>query len=136
MAPAVALAKQPAFYTTAAEKLALNGYDPVAYFTVGKPVKGTAAVAATYEGATWYFATEANKATFLAEPAKYVPQYGGYCAWAVSQGYTASADPNVWKIVDGKLYMNYSSAVGANWSKDIAGNITKANANWPKVLEK
>ena len=115
---------------------ALSGYDPVAYFTVGKPTKGAGSISASYEGATWYFASEANRATFQAGPAQYAPQYGGYCAWAVSQGYNASADPEAWKIVDGKLYVNYSQSVAANWAKDIPTNISKANANWPKVLEK
>jgi YHS domain-containing protein len=131
-----ASAKQPAFYTTTKEKLALSGYDPVAYFVAGKPVKGSGTIADSYEGATWYFASEANRATFQTDPAKYAPQYGGYCAWAVSQGYTASADPQAWKIVDGKLYVNYNHAVAADWAKNIPTNIKNANANWPKVLEK
>ena len=136
IATAPSLAKQPAFYTSTKEKLALSGYDPVAYFTVGKPTKGAGSISASYEGATWYFASEANRATFQAGPAQYAPQYGGYCAWAVSQGYTASADPEAWKIVDGKLYVNYSQSVAANWAKDIPTNNSKANANWPKVAEK
>ena len=135
-ATAPAMAKQPAFYTTTKEKLALSGYDPVAYFNVGKPTKGAGSIAASFEGATWYFASEANRAAFQADPAKYAPQYGGYCAWAVSQGYTASADPEAWKIVDGKLYVNYNQSVAANWAKDIPTNIKNGNANWPKVLEK
>ena len=75
-----------------------------------------------------------NARALIADPDRYAPQYGGYCAWAVSQGYTASADPKVWKIVDGRLYLNYNAEVGRTWEKDVPGNIAKANANWPKVL--
>jgi YHS domain-containing protein len=116
------------------DKLAVSGYDPVAYFTQGMPVKGQKALSAAHGGATWQFANEANKAAFLANPAKYMPQYGGYCAWAVSEGYTASADPKVWKIVGGKLYLNYNHAVGRNWEQNASANISRADGNWPKVL--
>ncbi len=118
----------------AADGLAIRGYDPVAYFTEGKPVKGTSAHATSWNGATWQFSSAGNLAKFEADPGKYAPQYGGYCAWAVSQGYTASIDPSAWKIVDGKLYLNYSSGVQSRWQKDIPGNISKANGNWPGVL--
>lgn len=136
IAPSIALAKVPAIYTQGKEQLALNGYDSVAYFRVGKPVKGDAQFKAKHNGVTWYFSSADNRDLFIGEPAKYAPQYGGYCAWAVSEGYTASADPNVWKIVDNKLYVNYNAAVGANWAKDTARNISRADKNWPKVLEK
>jgi YHS domain-containing protein len=133
---APALAKEPPVYTASKEKLALSGYDPVAYFVAGKPVKGSGTISTTYNGATWHFASEANRTTFAADPAKYAPQFGGYCSWAVSQGYTASGDPLAWKIVNGKLYVNYNQDVAATWSKDISTNISKGNANWPKVLDK
>ncbi|MEQ9332105.1 YHS domain-containing (seleno)protein [Thalassobaculum sp.] len=122
-------------YTGFLSSLAVNGYDPVAYFTDGGPVEGSPAFESTYRGATWRFASAANKATFDADPAAFAPQYGGYCAWAVSQGYTAKGDPANWRIVDGKLYLNYNAAVQQNWEKDVAGNITAADANWPKVLK-
>ena len=115
--------------------LAVSGYDPVAYFSEGKPVAGTSALEYDWNGATWRFSSAQNLAAFKARPEAYAPQYGGYCAWAVSQGYTAKSDPEAWRIVDGKLYLNYSKEIQERWARDIPGNITKADANWPKVLE-
>jgi YHS domain-containing protein len=117
-------------------KLAVGGYDAVAYFTDGQPVKGMKEFTHEWQGATWRFASAAHRDAFAAEPEAYAPQYGGYCAWAVSQGYTADADPEAWTVVDGKLYLNYNAKVKADWSQDMAGNIAKADANWPAVLEK
>lgn len=122
----------PAVYTATSEKLALSGSDPVAYFVGGAPAKGMAAITTQHQGVTWRFVSEANRAAFIAEPAKYAPQYGGYCAYAVSQGYTASADPTVWEIVDGKLYVNYNRSVGVNWSKQAKSFIRSGDANWAK----
>lgn len=122
-------------YTGFLSNLAVSGYDPVAYFTEGRPVAGSPKYESRYQGATWRFANEADKKAFDANPAKYAPQYGGYCAWAVSQGYTAKADPEAWKIVGGKLYLNYDAKVQKQWSQDIPGNIGKADSNWPKVLK-
>lgn len=116
--------------------VAIKGYDPVAYFTAAKPVAGDKAFATEWQGATWRFASAENLALFKAEPAKYAPQFGGYCAWAVSQGYTAGIDPDAWKIVDGKLYLNYSLDVQKKWEKDVPGFIAAGNTNWPKLLEK
>lgn len=135
LATTPAMARQPDYYTTTADHVALSGYDTVAYFTVGKPTKGDPAIKSSYNGATWYFSSQDNRKAFDANPEKFVPQFGGYCAYAVSQGHTASADPNAWKIVDGKLYVNYSPEVGRIWQKDIPGYISKAKANWPKVLD-
>ena len=89
-----------------------------------------------YQGAVWQFSSEANKAKFVANPAKYAPQYGGYCAWAVSQGYTASGDPKQWKIVGGKLYLNYDASVQKRWEKNIPGFIQAADKNWPGIRGK
>ncbi|MGD1853673.1 MAG: YHS domain-containing (seleno)protein [Leptolyngbyaceae cyanobacterium] len=114
--------------------LAIRGTDPVAYFTQGGPVAGSADFTHTWNNAVWQFATAENRDLFAANPEQYAPQYGGFCAWAVSQGYTASIDPNAWKIVDGKLYLNYSRGVQRRWERDIPGNISQANANWPGVL--
>jgi YHS domain-containing protein len=114
--------------------VAIDGYDPVAYFTLGKPVAGSRAHALEWNGATWRFATPEHLAAFRAEPERYAPQYGGYCSYAVANGYTAGIDPAAWKIVDGKLYLNYSRKVQATWSEDIPGNIARADANWPKLL--
>lgn len=134
--PGVAAAKTAPVYTGTFSNLALSGYDPVAYFTQGKPVKGSAQFTTSWNGADWQFASAADLAAFKANPAKYAPQYGGYCAWAVSQGYTASGDPEVWKVVGDKLYVNYNAEVGAKWSKNIPGFIAAANANWPKIVAK
>lgn len=113
--------------------VAIKGYDPVAYFTDGKPVEGSSDYQYEWMGAKWRFASKANLDAFAANPEKYAPQYGGYCAYAVSQGGTADIDPESWKIVDGKLYLNLSAKVKAIWEKDIPGYIAKADANWPKV---
>lgn len=134
LAAASALAKDPV-YTGTFSSLAVSGYDPVAYFTMGKPVEGKSDLEYEWNGAIWRFASRQNLDAFKAMPEDYAPQYGGYCAWAVSQGYTASANPEAWKIVDGKLYLNYSKDVQARWERDIPGNVAKANVNWPKILE-
>ena len=134
-APA-AFAAQPETYTSRLSDLAVGGYDPVAYFSVGAETKGDAQYTTEYKGAEWRFASAENLATFKADPEAYAPQYGGYCAWAVSQGYTAPGNPRNWRIVDGKLYLNYNDKVQADWEKDIPGFVAKANANWPGVLDK
>ena len=133
-APSAAIAAKAPVYTSVFSKVAVSGYDPVAYFTQGKPVQGSKQFTATHQGAEFRFANAKHLAAFKANPAKYAPQYGGYCAWAVSQGYTASADPSVFKVVGGKLYLNYNQDIGAKWAKDIPGHIASANKNWPKVL--
>lgn len=130
-----AFAKGPV-YTGTFSSLAVSGYDPVAYFTQGKPVEGNGDHEYEWNGATWRFSSAENLDSFKSDPKTFAPQYGGYCAWAVSQGYTASSDPQVWRVVDGKLYLNYSEDVGKTWVKDIPGFIAKADTNWPKVLEK
>ena len=127
-----ALALDPVFSTYLGG--AIRGYDPVAYHTEGKPVAGKRAHRVEWKGATWSFANAENKALFEGDPEKYAPRYGGYCAWAVSQGYTASIDPDAWSIVEGKLYLNYSLGVRDQWSQDIPGNVAKGDVNWPKLL--
>jgi len=112
---------------------AIGGTDPVGYFTEGRAVEGSKTFTMKWRGAAWRFASADNLAAFKANPQKYAPQYGGYCAWAVSQGYSAKIDPEAWKIVDGKLYLNYSKGVQQRWQADMAGNIAKGDANWPKV---
>ncbi len=134
LAAAPVQAKNPV-YTGTFSSLAVSGYDPVAYFKAGNPVEGSAKHELKWNGATWRFASAANLAAFKANPQKFAPQYGGYCAWAVSQGYTASTDPTAWRIVDNKLYLNYSHGVQRQWEEDIPGNIAKGDKNWPKVLE-
>lgn len=134
--PANASAKEAEIYTGIFSTLAVSGYDTVAYFTAGKPVKGRSEFQTEWKGALWYFSSKENLDRFKASPEAYAPQFGGYCAWAVSQNYTASADPMAWRIVDGKLYLNYDKNVQATWEKDIPGHIASANRNWPGVLSK
>ncbi|MEO0698491.1 MAG: YHS domain-containing (seleno)protein [Pseudomonadota bacterium] len=114
------------------ESLALSGYDSVSYFQGdGVPVKGDARFSVEYNGAQWHFASQANADAFKADPEAYAPQYGGHCAWALgANGRLAPGDPKVYKIVDGKLYLNFNKAVQNRWFKDISGFITKANVAW------
>ena len=114
---------------------AIRGYDMVAYFTEGRPVEGSRDFTFRWQDATWHFASAANRDAFAADPEKYAPRYGGYCSWAVSQGYTASTDPQAWRIVEGKLYLNYSQSVQSRWEKDIPGNIAKGDRNWPGLRD-
>jgi hypothetical protein len=114
-------------------KVAIGGYDPVAYFTEAKPVEGSGDFEYAWMGATWRFASAADRDRFAAEPEKYAPQYGGYCAYAVSQGGTADVDPAAWHIENGKLYLNLNKKVQSLWLQDIPGYIGKADANWPKI---
>lgn len=137
--PGIAVAQssaKPPVFADFRSKLALDGYDAVAYFKTGKPTQGVAQHAVSWNGATWHFASAENKAAFEASPQAFAPQYGGYCAWAVSEGYTAKGDPNIWRVVDGKLYLNYNASVQKGWEKDIPGRIAKGDKNWPKVLSK
>ncbi len=126
------MAKKPSTYTSGGA--AVGGYDPVAYFKQGKAVKGSSKHATKYKGATYRFASAENLKAFKASPARYAPQFGGYCAWAVSQGYTAHGDPRAWSVVGGKLYLNYNSSVRSKWKRNASSNIKKGRANWPKVL--
>lgn len=113
--------------------IAICGYDPVAYFAEMKPVKGLTEFHAEYQGSTFYFSTAANRNTFTANPDKFAPQYGGYCAFGMAKGYKAVIDPDAFTVVEDKLYLNYSEAVRSKWKSDIPGYIRKANANWPEV---
>lgn len=114
--------------------VAIDGYDPVAYFTDGRPVEGRKEFAHDWAGATWRFASAAHRDLFVAAPGKYAPQYGGYCAWAVSNNYTADTDPQAWSIVEGRLFLNYNLEVRSKWEQDKPGNIARADRNWPKLL--
>lgn len=128
-------AAKPQIYTGFLSSAAVGGYDTVAYFTVGRPVKGSGKYKTRWKGADWYFSSAQNLAKFKASPEKYAPQYGGYCAYGVSQGYAVKGDPLLWKIVNGKLYLNINRQVVKIWSKDIPGYVTKATAKWPGVLQ-
>ncbi len=114
--------------------IAINGIDPVAYFTEEKPVEGDSAEAVTFMGATFLFASAENREMFEGNPDKYAPRYGGYCAYAVSKGYTASTDPRAWSVYKDRLYLNYSRPVRALWAVDKDGHIASADSNWPGVL--
>lgn len=113
--------------------LAIQGYDPVAYFTDGKPVKGDGKFQSEYQGAKYDFASAEHKAAFDKDPARYAPQFGGFCAYGVSQGHTAPADPTVFQIVDGRLLLQYSGGASEAFNRDKDGNLKKADTNWPKL---
>lgn len=130
--PAAAKDEDPVF--TARGNLAIRGYDPVAYFTDGQPVKGRKEFTLGWQGADWRFASAENRDLFAADPEKYAPQYGGYCAWAVSRNYTAPTDPDAFTLVSGKLYLNYNAKVMEQWLEDRDANIEQADENWPAVL--
>lgn len=115
--------------------LALRGIDPVSYFTEGKPLQGDVEINAEYNGAVYRFASEANKALFVAEPAKYAPQFGGYCAYGLAKGFKFDGDPNVWKIVDGKLYVNLSPKVAELWVAETASLIPDAETQWSTIKD-
>ena len=123
---------EPAIYKTK-DNLALSGYDAVSYFTDRKPVVGKPAFSFQWMDATWQFSSAENRDAFAKEPEKYAPQYGGYCAFGTSQGHLVPGDPQAWKVVDNKLYLNYNKEVQQYWFKDIPGYIEKADENWPKL---
>jgi YHS domain-containing protein len=113
--------------------LAIDGYDPVAYFTEQKPVKGSTQFRSDFLGSTFQFASAVHREAFAADPSKYAPQYGGYCAYGMAKGYKATIDPAAFTVVGDKLYLNYSETVRSRWLSDIPGNVQKADANWPEV---
>jgi YHS domain-containing protein len=111
--------------------LALKGYDPVAYFTASKAVKGDPSIQEQHQGVTYRFSSNENRDSFRKQPERYLPQYGGYCAWAVGHNYTAPADPEAWKIINGKLYLNYNKDVQKKWVAEEAPLISAGDKNWP-----
>jgi len=115
--------------------VAIDGFDPVAYFTDGKPVEGKKEHAHEWRGATWRFASAEHRDLFAADPGKYAPQYGGWCAYAVAQGSTADIDPEAWTIHGGKLYLNYDKKVQAKWLADRDAYIAKADVTWPGLVD-
>lgn len=112
---------------------AIKGYDAVAYFSHGKPVKGLPMHQHEWAGAIWRFATAQNRERFAQNPEAYAPQFGGYCAWAVSRNYTADIDPEAFEIANGKLYLNYSKLVQLRWNVNRDENIRKGEQNWPTL---
>ena len=129
-----ALAKPAPEENAEADGLAARGYDVTAYFIEGRPVRGKVSYQTSYGGVTWHFVSAQNLAKFQADPAAFAPQFGGYCAWAVSQGYIAPGDPEQWKVVDGKLYLNFNARAKELWEADQADAIVRGHANWPAVL--
>jgi YHS domain-containing protein len=115
------------------EGAAIKGYDPVAYFTDTKPVKGSPAYKAEYRGSVFHFVSQVNRDAFAANPAKYAPQYNGFCAFGAAGGYKAAIDPAAFTIDQDKLYLNYNQEVRKKWSADIPGFVAKADKNWPAV---
>lgn len=131
-----ALAAEDPVFTGPFSSVAIRGIDPVAYFSEERPVEGSRDFAFDWRGATWLFSSQSNLEAFQTDPERYAPQYGGYCAWAVANGYTASTDPEAWTIFEDKLYLNYSLSVQAQWEEDIPGNVQRGDQNWPGVLER
>lgn len=113
----------------------LHGYDPVAYFTAGKPTQGDAKFSVDHAGARYYFASAANKLAFETNPAQYVPQYGGFCAMGAALGKKLDVDPTQFRVVNGKLYLNVNADVFKKWSEDVPGNVSKADRNWPSIKD-
>lgn len=134
MTGAAALAqKSPTFIQSGK---AIKGYDPVAYFTDSKPIPGADSLSLAWNNATWYFASSKNLELFRKNPEKYAPQYGGYCAFGLSNGYKAQTDPQAFTIDNGKLYLNYNLNVRDEWNKNRKERIEKADKNWPDVKDK
>lgn len=121
---------------TGSNGVAIKGYDPVAYFTMKKPVKGSSNFSHEWKGVKWRFSTKDHMKLFMEDPEKYAPHYGGYCAYGVAVNALFDIRPEAWSIVDGKLYLNKNLDVRETWRKDIPGNIKKADMNWPGVLNK
>ena len=115
---------------------AIRGYDPVAYFTEGQPIEGKDKLVYHWNNASWYFSSQQNLELFKTDPEKYAPQYGGYCAFGLSNGYKAPTDASAWTIDNGKLYLNYNIDVRKEWNKDRKQRIEKADKNWPEVKDK
>jgi YHS domain-containing protein len=129
LAGALPAAAAPVWTGVLGTSAAVGGYDSVSYFS-GTPMPGSDKFTAEHKGATFKFATAKNLATFKANPDRYAPQYGGHCAWAAANNYRFAGDPKVWKIVDGKLYLNYNKDVQGKWEKDIPGLVKKGDINW------
>ena len=117
------------------EGIGVRGYDLVAYFTQAKAVPGQADITARHAGLTYRFSSTANRDAFVAAPEKYLPQFGGFCAYGAASGYKADADPQAFTVREGKLYLNYNSKVKNTWEADMAGLIARAEARWPETAK-
>ena len=131
--PVIAAEPAPPVHATA-QGIAIGGYDPVAYFTDGRPTLGSASFEHRWNGATWRFASAASRDRFAADPEAFAPRFGGYCAWAISQNYIAPGDPRIWRIVDGRLYLNFNARAKELWEADLHGAIGRGDVNWATVL--
>ncbi|MEP6810498.1 MAG: YHS domain-containing (seleno)protein [Chthoniobacterales bacterium] len=118
-----------------ASNAAVNGFDPVAFFTDSKPVNGSPFITAEHQGATYYFATEEHKKLFAAAPEKYAPQFGGFCAYGVALGKLFPVDISTWQVRDGRLYLNLNPDILKTFNSDVAGNVSKASQNWPTLVK-
>jgi hypothetical protein len=120
--------------SAAGAPLALHGYDPVAYFTEGRPARGADQLAVVHDGVAYRFASAAHRARFVQDPARFLPQYGGFCAYGVALGKKFDGDPQLWNITDGKLYLNLNEETYAAFLKDVDGNVRKADGIWPGIV--
>jgi YHS domain-containing protein len=134
LASTLSLAKDLVNYD-AASRTGLQGYDPVAFFADGKATKGSPVITGEHKGVTYMFSNEEHRATFAHDPEKYLPAYGGYCAYGVSINRLFPVEIDTWEIVDGRLILQYSQDVKRKFAQDKAGNFKKADANWPKLVE-
>ncbi len=135
--PSVSVTVLPAYNTIDSPSgAAIKGYDPVAYFVAGAPMIGRRELSVEYGGVRWQFASAENKARFEMEPDKYLPAYGGYCAYGVAQGYLVKIEPEAWAIKDGRLYLNYDAQVQKQWEKDWTGYVETARKSWPLLIKK
>jgi YHS domain-containing protein len=114
----------------------IKGYDPVAYFTQNQPVQGNPQFQSTHNDVKYYFASQANKAAFDANPSKYEPQFGGFCAYAASRGHTAKIEPDAFQVINGRLLLQYDKSIRDKFNQDTQGNLKKADQNWPGIVEK
>ena len=116
--------------------VALKGYDVVAYFTDDKAIQGVSRFEFTHQGAVYRFASAEHRDLFAKEPARYLPEYGGFCAYGASKGHAAPVDPQAFTVIDGKLYLNYNKSIQRSWTSDRDTAIRKADANWPAIQQK
>ncbi len=119
-----------------AQGVALKGYDPVSYFSSGGPVQGQSNFSGKHEGATYWFASAANRDAFKANPSKFAPAYGGFCAMGVALDKKLDVNPELWRIVDGRLYLNVHKEAQTRWLEDVKGNLAQADKNWPRIKDK
>lgn len=130
---AAAHADSPPIYTPLRHDIALKGYDTISYYS-GKPMKGDKRFMTEYKGAEWRFSTQANLDLFRANPEAFIPQYGGYCAWAIAHGKLAKGSPKHWLVEDGRLYLNFNARIQTQWLADKDAFIVKAGDRWPDIL--